>query len=46
MEHEKGAKIMSKSVYSLVLSDEVVQEIDRLAYRNNTNRSKIGRAHV
>ncbi len=32
---------MSKSVYSLVLSDEVVQEIDRLAYRNNTNRSNM-----
>lgn len=32
---------MSKSVYSLVLSDEVVREIDKLAYQNSTNRSGI-----
>lgn len=32
---------MGKSVYSLVLSDEVVQEIDRLAYQHNTNRSNM-----
>ena len=30
-----------KNVYSLVLSDEVVQEIDQLAYQNNTNRSNM-----
>lgn len=30
---------MGKSVYSLALSDEIIAEIDRLAYRNNTNRS-------
>lgn len=32
---------MSKSVYSMVLTDEVVQEIDKLAYKNNTNRSNM-----
>lgn len=32
---------MGKSVYSLVLTDEVVQEIDRLAYQHNTNRSNM-----
>lgn len=32
---------MSKTVYSLVLSDDVVAEIDRLAYRRNTNRSNM-----
>ena len=30
---------MKKSVYSLVLSDEVVREVDKLAYKFNTNRS-------
>lgn len=30
---------MNKSVYSIVLSDEVVREIDKLAYKLNTNRS-------
>ena len=30
---------MGKSVYSLALSDEIIHEIDRLAYQNNTNRS-------
>lgn len=30
---------MSKSVYSLVLSDEVVREVDKMAYTLNTNRS-------
>ena len=30
---------MSKSVYSLVLSDEVVREVDKIAYKFNTNRS-------
>lgn len=32
---------MPKSVYSLVLSDEVVAEIDRLAYAEGTSRSKL-----
>jgi hypothetical protein len=30
---------MNKSVYSLVLSDEIVQEIDRLAYESGASRS-------
>ncbi len=32
---------MSKTVYSLVLSDDVVAQIDRLAYRRGTNRSNM-----
>ena len=32
---------MNKSVYSLVLSDEVVEAIDRLAYSMNTSRSNL-----
>lgn len=32
---------MSKSVYSLVLNDNVVQEIDRLAYQHGTSRSNM-----
>lgn len=32
---------MKKSVYSLVLSDGVVAEIDRLAYETRTNRSQL-----
>lgn len=32
---------MNKSVYSLVLSDEVVDEIDRVAYEMNTSRSNM-----
>jgi len=32
---------MQKSVYSIVLSDDVVAQIDRLAYRRNTNRSNM-----
>lgn len=32
---------MKKSVYSLVLSDGVVEEIDRLAYEMHTNRSQL-----
>ncbi len=32
---------MQKSVYSLVLSDDVIAQIDRLAYRHNTNRSNM-----
>jgi len=30
---------MNKSVYSLVLSDEIVQEIDRMAYEESASRS-------
>ena len=30
---------MNKSVYSLVLTDDVVAEIDRIAYENGTSRS-------
>ena len=30
---------MNKSVYSRVLSDEIVQEIDRLAYESGASRS-------
>ena len=32
---------MGKSVYSLVLMDEVVDAIDQMAYRNNTSRSNL-----
>lgn len=32
---------MAKTVYSLVLSDEVVREVDRLAYSMNTSRSNM-----
>ena len=32
---------MSKHVYSLVLMDEVVEAIDRLAYQQNTSRSNL-----
>ncbi|MCD8077074.1 MAG: hypothetical protein LUE63_01615 [Lachnospiraceae bacterium] len=32
---------MKKSVYSLVLSDDVVRAIDQLAYENNTSRSNL-----
>lgn len=32
---------MQKSVYSLVLTDEIVAEIDRLAYELNTSRSNM-----
>ena len=32
---------MQKSVYSLVLSDDVVAQIDKLAYTMNTNRSNM-----
>ena len=30
---------MNKSLYSLILSDGVIREIDRLAYKSGTNRS-------
>lgn len=32
---------MGKNVYSLVLSDEVINEIDKLAYANSTSRSNM-----
>lgn len=32
---------MSKSLYSLILSDEVISRIDRMAVRENTNRSAL-----
>lgn len=38
---EEGGVKMSKSVYSLVLNDEVINEIDRLAYVHSTNRSNM-----
>lgn len=32
---------MKKSVYSLVLMDDVVEAIDRMAYSMNTSRSNL-----
>ena len=32
---------MNKNIYSLVLSDEIVQEVDSLAYEMNTSRSNM-----
>ena len=32
---------MGKTVYSLVLTDEVIEEIDRLAYTMGTSRSAL-----
>ena len=32
---------MGKSVYSLVLSDDVVEKIDQAAYQKNTSRSNL-----
>ncbi len=32
---------MSKSLYSVILTDEIVYEIDRLALKQNTNRSNL-----
>ena len=37
----KGGHDMSKSVYSLVLDDDVVSEVDKLACRMNTSRSNL-----
>ena len=37
---ERGEKV-KKSVYSLVLMDEVIEEIDALAYSMNTSRSNL-----
>ena len=36
-----GEKVMNKSVYSIVLADEVVQAIDAMAYSMNTSRSNL-----
>ncbi len=41
MKTEKEYKTMPKSVYSLVLTDEIIEKIDRLAYTRNTNRSNM-----
>ena len=32
---------MKKSVYSLVLMDQLIEKVDRLAYANNTSRSNM-----
>lgn len=32
---------MNKSIYSLVLADDIVREIDRMAYENGTSRSNM-----
>ena len=32
---------MKKSLYSIILSDGVIREIDKLAYKSNTNRSSL-----
>lgn len=32
---------MNKSMYSLILMDDVVREIDKIALRMNTNRSNL-----
>ncbi len=40
-EQKKGATPMKKSVYSLVLSDDVIEAIDRLAYSKGTSRSAL-----
>ena len=37
----KRGEMMNKSVYSLVLADEVVEAIDRMAYSMNTSRSNL-----
>ena len=36
---EKGVNILAKALYSLMLSEEVVREVDALAHRRGTNRS-------
>ena len=41
MSLKKGRRDMKKSVYSVVLSDNVISEIDKLAYINGTNRSNM-----
>ena len=37
----KGNRKMMKNVYSVVLSSDVVEKIDELAYKNGTNRSNM-----
>lgn len=37
----KEAKGMKKSAYSVVLADDVISKIDKLAYMQNTNRSNM-----
>lgn len=37
----KRSDDMIKSVYSLMLFDEIVEKIDQIAYENNTNRSQL-----
>ncbi len=37
----RGGEKMKKSVYSLVLSDDVVAAVDELAYKMNTSRSNL-----
>ena len=32
---------MKKTVYSLVLSEDVIREVDKLAYQSGTNRSNM-----
>ena len=32
---------MKKNMYSLMLAEEVIREIDKLAEQNNTNRSNL-----
>jgi metal-responsive CopG/Arc/MetJ family transcriptional regulator len=39
--HRKEVTIVGKTLYSLILSDEVVREIDLLAHRTGTNRSNL-----
>ena len=39
MSLKKGRRNMKKSVYSVILSDDVISEIDKLAYINGMNRS-------
>ena len=38
---ERRRRALSKSLYSLILSDEVIARIDRLATRQGTNRSAL-----
>lgn len=38
---KKEAAKMKKSVYSIVLSDNVISEIDKIAYMRHTNRSNL-----
>ena len=41
VEYDQEVIIMNKSVYSLVLMDDVVDQVDRLAYAMHTNRSNM-----